>query len=125
MKLAVDINLFENANLKGLLGSGEFEDPTAPNTLLDKVLSGLIGIITIVAFVWFLILVVTGALGIMFSAGDKNAVATNAKKITNGLIGIVVIILAIVLIRIIAMILGFADVPFLNPGTFIENFTLK
>ena len=125
MKLAVDINLFENANLKGLLGSGEFEDPTAPNTLLDKVLSGLIGIITIVAFVWFLILVVTGALGIMFSAGDKNAVATNAKKITNGLIGIVVIILAIVLIRIIAMILGFADVPFLNPGTFIENFTLN
>lgn len=118
-KIAID--LFEGEGLTGLEG-GKLSDTTDPAGLFNKFLSGTIGIVTIVAFIWFVFLVISGALGIMFSAGDKNAVATGAKKITNGLIGIVVIILALVIIRIISTLLGFDTVPFLNPGQFIEDF---
>jgi len=123
MKLALD--LFEGTNLQGLAGSGEFENPADPATLLEKVLSGTIGIITIVAFVWFVFLVITGGVGIMFSNGDKNAVATGSKKIFNGLIGIVIILLTLVIIRVLSMLLGLDSVPFLNPAEFIKNFSLK
>lgn len=125
-KLALNIDLFEGSNLKGLAGSGEFEDPIGdPATLLEKLISGIIGLATIIAFIWFVFLVISGGLGIMFSAGDKNAVATGTKKITNGLIGIIIIILALVIIRALSVILGLTDVPFLNPGEFIKNFSLK
>ena len=58
----------------------------------------------------------------MFAAGDKNALSTGTKKITNGLVGVVIIILALVIIRIISTLLGFENVPFLNPGQFIDDF---
>lgn len=122
-KLVASIKLFESGNLKGLAGSGDFENPTNAGDLFNRVLSGTIGILTIIAFVWFVFLVISGALGIMFSSGDKNAVATGAKKISNGLIGIVIIILAIALIRAISFLLG-VDTIFLDPGKFIEDFKL-
>lgn len=119
-KIAID--LFEGGGLTGLEG-GKLSNPGENAAdLFNKFLSGTIGIITIVAFIWFVFLVISGALGIMFSAGDKSAVATGAKKITNGLIGIVIIILALVIIRVISTLLGFTDVPFLNPGNFIDTF---
>lgn len=117
----IAINLYEGGGLTGLEG-GKLSDTSDPAGLFNKFLSGTIGVITIVAFIWFVFLVISGALGIMFSAGDKSAVATGAKKITNGLIGIVIIILTLVIIRIISTLLGFTDVPFLNPGNFIDTF---
>ena len=122
MNKNLTINLFEGEGFTGI-GDGALSNPgnDAAN-LFNKFLSGAIGIVTIVAFVWFVFLVISGALGIMFSAGDKNAVATGTKKITNGLIGIVIIVLAFVIIRIISYLLGFTDVPFLNPGSFVDTF---
>jgi len=122
MNKNLTINLFEGEGFTGI-GDGALSNPgnDAAN-LFNKFLSGAIGIVTIVAFVWFVFLVISGALGIMFSAGDKNAVATGTKKITNGLIGIVIIVLAFVIIRIISYLLGFTNVPFLNPGNFIDTF---
>jgi len=103
---------------------GEATDPTG---LFNKFLNGVVGVMTVVAFIWFLFLLITGAIGIMTAGGDKTAVQNNTKKITNGLIGIVVLILALVIIRVVGYLLGFdtGNFYFLNPGQFIEDFSLQ
>ena len=112
--LSLDIPLYDDSQgqLKGFGPLGEAND--APG-LFNKFLTNTIGLITIIAFIWFMFLVIIGAVGIMTAGGDKNAVANNAKKITNGLIGLVVLISALFLIQLIGNILGIKDI-ILNPA---------
>lgn len=95
-------------------GIGPWGNPgsNAP-TLFDNFLSTVVGVITIIGGVWFLFLVFTGALGIISSKGDKQAYESAKKKITTGLIGIVVLVAAIFIVDLVGTILG---IDFLSPG---------
>lgn len=72
----------------------------------SKFLSSAIGVMTIVAFIWFIFLVLTGAIGIMTAGGDKAALENARKRIVNGIIGVVVVIGAISVISLIGFIFG-------------------
>lgn len=98
----------------GPLGTSGSNAPT----IFNKFLTNTVGIITVIGFIWFLFLLVTGAIGIMTAGGDKNAVQNSAKKITNGLIGLIVLISAIFLIQMIGKLLGIEDI-ILNPAKVI------
>lgn len=74
-------------------------------------ISTAIGIMTIVAFVWFLFTFITGAIAIISSGGDKQAYENARKKITTGIIGVIVVIAAIFVIDLVGTIFG---IPFLN-----------
>ena len=112
----LQINLYDpsKGGLKGFGPLGLEGGEDAP-TIFNKFLTSAIGLITIIAFIWFMILVIIGAIGIMNAGGDKNAVANNAKKITNGLIGLVVLISALALIQLIGTIFGLENI-ILNPA---------
>ena len=117
--LLSDIDLYEGDKLQGFGPLGEAND--APG-LFNKFLTNTIGVITIVAFIWFLFLLITGAISIMTAGGDKNAVQNGAKKITNGIIGLVVLISALFLIQLIGKLLGIENI-ILNPAEAIKNLT--
>jgi hypothetical protein len=52
------------------------------------------------------ILVITGAIGIMTAGGDKQGLESARKKLTSGLIGLVVLIAAIFIVGLIGTIIG-------------------
>ena len=100
-------------------GPGPLGTPgTGATTLFDTFLSSVIGVMTIVAGIWFLFQVFTGAIAIISSKGDKQALEAAKKKITTGLIGIVIVVAAIFLVDLVGTILG---VDFLSPGAFVDT----
>lgn len=71
-----------------------------------KILSTAIGLMTIIGFIWFMFILFTGAIGIIGSGGDKQAYEGARKKITTGLIGLVVLIAAIFILDLVGIIIG-------------------
>ena len=120
-QLLADIRLYDpnKGKLEGIgpLGlEGTPDASTAPG-LFNKILSGTVGIMTMIAGIWFIILLLVGAIGIMASGGDKAAMESAKKSITNGLVGLVIVIAAIFLIELAGKILGFDLI--LNPAEII------
>lgn len=70
------------------------------------IITAAIGILTIVAFIWFAFQVIIGAYSIISAGGDKGKVTEGQKKITNGITGVVVVVSAIFIVRIVGFILG-------------------
>lgn len=116
-------NTIPLGSFKGV-GSGVMADPgAAAGSIFNKFLSGAIGIITIVGAIWFTITLISGAIGIMTAGSDKAAVESARKRITSGLIGLLVLVAGIFILDLVGKILGIESI--LNPGTFIENFSLS
>jgi hypothetical protein len=78
---------------------------------LSMFLTATIGIVTLAAILLFVYEFITGAIGVITSGGDKNALEAAKKKITTALIGLVLMIIAIFILNLIGFFLG---VPILN-----------
>lgn len=75
--------------------------------ILSKFISTIIGVMTIVAFIWFIFTLFTGAIAWLSSGGDKQKLQNAQKQITTGLTGLIIVISAIFLIKIVGVIFGF------------------
>lgn len=109
MKLLADINLAPSP----FSGYGDIGTPGGENWGINTFVSFLsktIGLLTIIAFIWFVFTFVTGAISIISSGGDKTALETAKKKITTGIIGVVVVIAALFLIEMGGKLIGIPDV---------------
>ena len=84
----------------------------------NTVMSIAIGTLSVVAGIWFLFLVITGAISYMQSGGDQNKAEAARNKITTGAIGVVVVLAAVFIADFVGNILGF---DILNPGQFFFN----
>lgn len=92
-------------------GIGPFGNPGGDeDTLFAELISTIIGIMTLVAFIWFVFLLITGAIAIMTSGGDKVKAEDARKRLTTGVIGLVVVIAAIFIMDIIATLLGIQNI---------------
>lgn len=79
-------------------------DPGA--SAFTNFISKFIGIMTVIAFIWFIFTLFIGAIGWLGSGGDKAKVQEAQKKITTAIIGLVIVVSAIFLIKIIEVIFG-------------------
>jgi len=91
-------------------------DPTAINTIFSQV----IGFLTIVAGLAFLIYFIIGAINWITAGGDAKKVDTAKSYMTNGAIGMVVIVAAYSIIWIIGQVLG---LNILDPGDTFSKIT--
>lgn len=100
---------FDFGTFKGFgpLGNPQGTGINAFNTFI----STAIGLMTIIAFIWFTFILIMGAIGIMSAGGDKAAIENARKKITNGIIGVVIVISSIFILSLIGTIFG---IPFLD-----------
>ena len=98
--------------LKGFGPLGLEGDSLATNASLTftKFINSTIGLMTIIAIIWFIFVFFIGAIGIITAGGDKNALESARKKITTGIIGLVVVIAAIFIIKLIGFLLGIPDI---------------
>ncbi len=118
--IAADIPLSPNEGFKGFgrLGLEQSNPETAP-TIFNSFISGVIGVLTIVAGLWFIFVFVSGAIAMISSGGDKGALESARKRIFNALIGLAVVVASIFLIELVGKILGISLI--LNPAQFVEN----
>lgn len=109
--LLAQIRLYPGTGgLQGIPGSGPLATPGDNGiNLFTEIISTAIGLITIIAIIWFIFTFITGAIGIIASGGDKQALESAKKKITTGLIGLVVVIVAIFVFDLIGYLLGFGS----------------
>lgn len=119
--LAGGINVAPPGGFRGFgpLGLEGLDPQIDAPRIFNQLFSTVIGVMTVIAFIWFTIQFILGAIGIMTSGGDKAALESAKKKLTTGIIGLVVVIAAIFLINLIGYILGVELI--LNPALFVER----
>jgi len=95
-------------NIEGIgnLGTGSFGGSSSYSRFSDLI-SRTIGLLTIVAGVWFLVQLIMGGYSWISAGGDKQAMQNAQKKVTNALIGMLVTILAYTIAGVLGMFLGF------------------
>jgi hypothetical protein len=84
--------------------------------LFNKVISNVVGFLTVIGGIWFIFQFIIGAFGWLTAGGDKAKVQTAQTKITHAIIGLAIIVAAVFLIDFIGNLLG---LKILSPGEFI------
>lgn len=75
--------------------------------IFNKVISGTVALLTIIAAIWFIFIFISGAISIITSGGDKTKLTQAKDKLTTGIIGLVVVIAGVFIIDFIGSLLGF------------------
>lgn len=103
--LALNLGKFEGIGPLG--GEGKMlQDPTTAVYWFTRFISNMIGIMTIIAFIWFVIQLFIGAVAWLSSGGDKAKLQEAQKKITNAFIGLTIVIAAIFIVKLVEIVLG-------------------
>jgi hypothetical protein len=99
--------LADDIQLEPLTGYGPLGNPGGDGVpIFAKFISSAVGLMTIIAIIWFVFTFFLGAIGIIGAGSDKQALESSRKKIVTGIIGLIVTIAAIFIIRLIGTIFG-------------------
>jgi FtsH-binding integral membrane protein len=103
------VDLYPNQN--GIQGIGKLAHPgSGAVTIFSNFISGVIGIMTIIAIIWAIFSIITGAISIISSGGDKQALETARKRIMMGIIGLIIVLVALLIIELVGYFLGLKDI---------------
>lgn len=87
--------------------------------LFNNTISIIIGLLTIIAGIWFLFQVITAGFQWLSSSGDKTSIENARNKLTHSVVGLVIVVMAFAIISIIGNLLG---IEFLKPVEVLQNF---
>lgn len=119
--LAGTLDLTPSGGFKGLGPLGlEGSDASDSLKIFNKVISSAVGLMTIIAGLWFIFILLGGAIGIISAGGDKAKLEEAKAKMTSGLIGIVVTVAAVFLVDLIGKLIG---LDILGGALRVENIT--
>ena len=99
----------------------EGKNPQDAPQIFETVISNILGVLTVAAVIWFVLQVIFGAYSWITSGGDQKAVEGARMKVTNAVVGLVIVLVALVLTSVIAFLLGIDSI--LNVGEFINKLT--
>lgn len=105
-------------NLGTINSISDLSNTTNPFGKLNSVLSVGIGLITVIAAVWFIYLLITGAVSYMGSGGDKGKIEEAKQKLFTAIVGLIIVIAAIFLAELVGWLLG---LDILNAGYLLRN----
>lgn len=114
-KLLADENLGKIVGQGPLGNVGGIEDAAAK---FNSVISMIIGLLTVIAGLWFIFQFITGAIEWLAAGGDKAKVESAQRKITNSIIALIIVVIAIFLIDLIGSLIG---LDILSPADFITG----
>lgn len=97
-----------------LRGPGFLGNPSNPATTITTVITIVIGLMTIIAGIWFIFLLITGGIAWMASGGDKAKLASAQSKIFTGAVGLTIVVAALFLAEIFGGLIGLDQI--INPG---------
>lgn len=87
--------------------------------MFNKVMSLLIGVITIGAGLWFTFHILIAGFTWLTAAGDKTKAEKAQKTLTEAIIGLVIVVAAVFIARLIGDFLG---IDILSPGIIFQTF---
>lgn len=93
-------------------------DKATVGSTLNKGVSTIVGFLTIVAALYFLFQFIIGGFQWISAGGDKQHTTEARDKITNSIIGLMIIVIATAIVGIIGKLLG---LDILNPGEILQN----
>jgi len=106
------MNQLAQLRIGNFRGWGRYATPAGNEaSLFASLLSGIIGIMTAIAFIWFTFQFFIGAIEWISAGSDKTSVEGARKKLTTAIIGLVVVISAIFIIDFIGTLL---NIPILD-----------
>jgi hypothetical protein len=85
---------------------------------LNQVIGNLIGFLTILAALFFIFQIIFAGYQWIGSGGDKNSTQAAQSKLTNSVLGLVIVTAAWMIVGIIGKILG---INILNPGDILQT----
>lgn len=105
MKSLADINFGQ------LSGFGPLGNPGSNGIVVfSNFISSAIGLMTIIAIIWFVFNFIIGAIGIIGAGGDKAGLENARKKIVSSITGLIVVIAAIFIIKLIGFLIGIPNI---------------
>jgi len=89
-------------------GSGRWSETGGDASIknLEKIFSTVIGFLTIFAGLYFMVSFLIGAIGWTTAGGETDKIETAKKRMTNGAIGLIIVVAAYSIIFIIGEVLG-------------------
>ena len=106
-QISQSIDLYDTSkgSLKGF-GPLGLENSNNYIDTFQNFISSSIGIISIIAIIWFIFIILTSGISYLSAGADTKATEAARKKITNGLIGLLVTIFGIFILVFAGEILG-------------------
>ena len=89
-------------------------------TSFTGVISNIIGLMTIVAGIWFMFQFITAGISWISAGGNKESVAGARDRMRNALIGMVVVVAAWAIVGLMGNLLGI-DILIQDPGKLIDQ----
>lgn len=77
---------------------------------LDNTISAIIGILTLVAFIFFVIQVILAGYAFISGQGDEKKIESARKRLTNGILGITIVVVAFGITALLANIMGLGNI---------------
>lgn len=88
-------------------------------TGLARIVSSFIGVMTIVALLWFIMNVLIGGFNWLQSGGDKHKLEEARNRITNAFIGLIIVTMGWTLLALAGQFFGI-DILLTNPSTILN-----
>lgn len=117
----IAVSLAPQGGFKGL-GNSTFANPgNDAINVFASFLSSVIGIMTIIAFIWFTFRFITSAIKLMYAGGDKQQYESAREQMRYAIIGVVVVVSAIFIINLVGSFIGIPNI--LDVGGMFELIT--
>jgi hypothetical protein len=92
-----------------LEGPGLAPDAVNPAKPLESLISQIIGILTIVGVIYFIFQIILAGYSFISAQGDKNKIEAARSRLTNGILGLTIVVVALGIGAFIATLLGIKD----------------
>lgn len=94
-------------------------------TQLASVISLIIGVLTIIAGIYFMIQFLLGGLNWIGASGDKGKLQSAQDRMSQAIIGLIIVVAAYAVVSIIGKILGIENILLQNPQALFDQLQLK
>jgi uncharacterized oligopeptide transporter (OPT) family protein len=101
-------NLIAQATFK-LEGPGIKPNVDSPAEPAEKFISQFIGILTIIGVIYFILQIIFAGYAMMSAQGDPKKIEVGRSRLTNGILGLTIVVVALGVGAFIATLLGIED----------------
>jgi hypothetical protein len=107
-------NLIAQVPMGTLSGPGVVVTTATGTTLLEKVVGNIIGILTILGVIYFIFQIIFAGYAFMSAQGDPKSMESARKRLTDGILGLTIIIVAVGLGSLLATLMGITNILDIN-----------
>ncbi|MBI2405257.1 hypothetical protein HYV22_03715 [Candidatus Gottesmanbacteria bacterium] len=95
-------------------------DPTVALVAVTRVISNIVGVMTIAAGIWFLLQLLLAGINWISAEGDTKKLQQAQQRITSAFLGLLIVVIGIIFLSLASKFLGY-DLLITSPGDLINR----